>query len=65
MIRGAGEDFLRTVDLFGDNKAGNMVRKDEIGEAPEEVGFFANFGREAVGATDDNGDIFTTDEGLV
>ena len=65
MIGGAGEDFLGAVDLLGDNKTGDLVRKDEIGEAPEEVGFVADGGREAVGAADDDGDIFAIYESAV
>ena len=65
MIGGAGEDFLGAVDLFGDNKTGDLVRKDEVRKTPEEIGLRTDFGREAVGAADDNGDIFAVHEGVV
>ena len=65
MIGRAGEDFLGAVDLFGDNEASDLVREDEIREAPEKIGSLADFGWEAIGATDDDNNVFTASEGVV
>ena len=56
-------NFLGTVGLFGDDEAGESMRKDKFREAPEEIGVLADRVVETVGATDQDGDIFIVEEG--
>ena len=52
VVFGASCDFLGAVGLLGNNEASDGVWENEIGEAPDEVGFVADFVGEAVGAAD-------------
>ena len=38
MVAGVSLNFLGAVDLFGDDEAGKLVRKDLAAEAPDEIG---------------------------
>ena len=49
---GAFGDFGGAVDLFGGDKAGESVRKDQSRKAPNEVSFHADFVIKAISAAD-------------
>ena len=52
VVGGAFDDLGSAVGLLGNNEASDGVWENEIGEAPDEVGFVADFVGEAVGAAD-------------
>ena len=62
MVGGAFGNFGGAVDLLGDNEASKCVREDEFGKTPKEVGVTARFFGEAVGAADQNDNIFSLPE---
>ena len=56
---------MGAVDLFDDNKTSDLMRKDEVAKTPEKISFFADFRREAIGAANDNSDIFAVYKGAI
>lgn len=65
VVFGAFYDFLGAVGLLGDDEASDGVWENEIGEAPDKVGFVADFVGEAVSAADENDYFATICEGVL
>src|SRR5699024_8225271 len=52
----AGGDLLGAVDLFSQDEADQLVREDQLGEAPHKVRAPAQLGTDPIGSTDDDDD---------